>query len=111
MLFSINEEMRAMPNEKQTVVLIPGLWLTALSWENWVERYRSKGFEVIAKSWLGMDVGIDDLRRDVGAIEHLGIGEIVDHYEEIVRTLDRSSIIMGHSFGGFITQILLDHGL
>jgi alpha-beta hydrolase superfamily lysophospholipase len=33
--------------------LIHGLWLSALSWEHWVERYRARGFNVIAKSWPG----------------------------------------------------------
>ena len=26
-----------------TVVFIHGLWMTPLSWENWVERYTDKG--------------------------------------------------------------------
>jgi pimeloyl-ACP methyl ester carboxylesterase len=58
-----------------------------------------------------MDGDIDELRRDPSGIEHLGIREIVDHYDAIIRELDRSLIIMGHSFGGAFTQILLDRGL
>jgi pimeloyl-ACP methyl ester carboxylesterase len=41
----------------------------------------------------------------------LGIGDVVDHYEGIIRGLDATPIIVGHSFGGLITQILLDRGL
>jgi hypothetical protein len=63
-----------------TVVLIHGLFMTALSWERWVDRYSSKGYEVIAKSWPGMD-DIDQLRDDPSGVEHLGIGEIVDYYD------------------------------
>jgi pimeloyl-ACP methyl ester carboxylesterase len=95
----------------KTVVLIHGLWMTALSWEHWVERYESRGFTVIAKSWPGMDGDIEQLRADPSAIEHLGIAEVVDHYENIIRELDEAPIIMGHSFGGAFTQILLDRGL
>ena len=95
----------------KTIVLIHGLWMTALSWEHWVDRYTKRGFTVIARSWPGMDGNIDQLRRDPAAIEHLGVGEIVDHYDEIIRGLDRPPIIMGHSFGGTFTQILLDRGL
>lgn len=94
-----------------TVVLIHGLWMTALSWAHWVERYTNRGFTVIARSWPGMDGDVDHLRRDPSAVEHLGIGEIVDYYAEIIRGLERPPIIMGHSFGGAFTQILLDHGL
>jgi pimeloyl-ACP methyl ester carboxylesterase len=98
-------------SKPDTIVLIHGLWMTALSWEHWVDRYTKRGFTVIAKSWPGMDGDIDQLRRDPSAIEHLGVDEIVDHYEGIIRGLDRPPIIMGHSFGGAFTQILLDRGV
>ena len=94
-----------------TIVLIHGLWMTALSWEHWVKRFEDRGFTVIAHSWPGMDGDVDELRRDTSAIDNLGIGEIVEHYEAIVRDLERPPIIMGHSFGGAFTQILIDRGL
>jgi len=94
-----------------TIVLIHGLWMTALSWEHWVDRYTSRGFRVIARSWPGMEGDIEQLRRDPTPVAGLGLSEIVEHYEQIVRDLDRPPIIMGHSFGGLITQILLDRGL
>ena len=84
----------------ETIVLIHGLWMTALSWEHWVERYQDRGFNVIARSWPGMDGDIDELRRDPSGIEHLGIEEIVDYYAGIIGELDSPPIIMGHSFGG-----------
>ena len=58
-----------------------------------------------------MDGDIGQLRRDPSAIATLGIGTIVDHYERIIRGLDSPPFIIGHSFGGLITQILLDRGL
>lgn len=94
-----------------TIVLIHGLWMTALSWEHWMDRYSRLGYKVVARSWPGMEGDIDELRRDAKGIEHLGIGEIVDHYEGIIRQLDQPPIIMGHSFGGAFTEILLDRGL
>ena len=93
------------------IVLIHGLWMTSLSWENWIKRYTDHGYRVVARSWPGMDVGIEELRRDPSAIATLGITEIVDHYEQIIRSLDGPPFIVGHSFGGLITQILLDRGL
>lgn len=100
-----------MPQKPKSIVLINGLWMTALSWENWVKRYSSRGFQVVAKSWPGMDIDIEELRRDPTPIATLGITEIVDYYEKIIRGLDSAPIIIGHSFGGLITQILLDRGL
>jgi pimeloyl-ACP methyl ester carboxylesterase len=99
------------PTSPDTIVLIHGLWMTPLSWEHWIDRYEARGFRVLAPAWPGMDGDIDELRRDPSSIEHLGIQEIVDHYDAIIRKLDRPPIIMGHSFGGAFTQILLDRGL
>jgi pimeloyl-ACP methyl ester carboxylesterase len=85
--------------------------MTPLSWEHWIDRYENRGFRVLAPAWPGMDDDIDELRRDPSDIEHLGIQEIVDHYDVIIRELNTEPIIMGHSFGGAFTQILLDRGL
>lgn len=100
-----------MPQKSGEIVLIHGLWMTALCWENWIRRYQEKGYRVIARSWPGMDIDIDDLRRDPSPIANLGITEIVAHYESLIRKLDSPPIIIGHSFGGLIAQILVDRGL
>jgi alpha-beta hydrolase superfamily lysophospholipase len=85
--------------------------MTALSWEDWVARYQERGFNVIARSWPGMEGDIDALRADTSAIDDLGIDQILEHYEGIIEGLDSRPIIMGHSFGGAFTQVLLDRGL
>jgi pimeloyl-ACP methyl ester carboxylesterase len=94
-----------------TIVLIHGLWMTPLSWEHWIERYSNQGYHVIAPSWPGMDVDIAQLRRDPSPIAGLDAGEIVDHYDRIIRQLASPPIIMGHSFGGAFVQLLLGRGL
>jgi pimeloyl-ACP methyl ester carboxylesterase len=93
-----------------TIVLIPGLWMTALSWENWIKHYSDKGYYVIAANWPGMEGGIEQLRRDPGSFASLGLKDVVDHYEQIIRELETPPIIIGHGFGGLVTQILLDRG-
>jgi non-heme chloroperoxidase len=99
------------PTGPDTIVLVHGLWLTPLSWEKWSEHYRSKGYDVIAPAWPGMEGEVEQLRRDPSPYSRLGVGEIADHYERIIRELDKPPIIMGHSFGGLLTEILLDRGL
>jgi pimeloyl-ACP methyl ester carboxylesterase len=93
-----------------TIVLINGLWMTALSWENWVKRYANKGYSVIAANWPGMDGDIEQLARNPGSFATLGLTEVVDHYEQIIRGLETAPIIIGHGVGGLVTQILLDRG-
>jgi len=93
-----------------TIVLIPGLWMTALSWEHWVKHYSEKGYSVIAANRPGMNGDIDQLRRDPISLASLGLNDVVDHYEQIIRELETPPMIIGHGFGGLITQILLDRG-
>jgi len=94
-----------------TIVLIYGLWMTSRSWELWADRYRERGYTVIAESWPGMDADVEELRRNPSAIAALTATKVIDHYAAIITGLDRPPIIMGHSFGGAFTQVLLDRGL
>jgi pimeloyl-ACP methyl ester carboxylesterase len=93
-----------------TIVLINGLWMIALSWENWVKHYADKGYRVIATNWPGMEGDIERLRRDPSSFANLGVTEVVDHYEQIIRELESPPIIIGYGIGGLVTQILLDRG-
>ncbi len=99
------------PNGTDTIVLIHGLWVTALSWEHWARRYQARGYRMLAPNWPGMDGGVDRLRRDPSAIAGLGVTEIADHYDHIIRQLGRPPVIIGHCLGGLVVQILLDRGL
>ncbi len=99
------------PTTPDTVVLIHGLWLNARSWEPWIERYEQRGLRVIAKSWPEMDGDIAALRADTSAFDDLGIEAILDHYTQIINDLEQPPIIIGHSFGGAFTQVLVDRGL
>jgi pimeloyl-ACP methyl ester carboxylesterase len=95
----------------ETIVLIHGMWMTPLSWEHWSDRYSARGHRVLAPAWPGLDKEPEELRRDPSPLRGLGITEIVDHYDRIIRELDSPPIIIGHSFGGLHTQLLLDRGL
>ena len=97
---------------RSTIVLIHGLWMTPLSWQGWKQRFEGRGYEVLAPGWPGIeDREVAAIREDPSALEGLGIGEIADHYDAIVRELAAPPIIIGHSFGGLVAQILLDRGL
>jgi pimeloyl-ACP methyl ester carboxylesterase len=93
-----------------TIVLINGLWLSSLSWELWVQHYSEKGYRVVAADWPNRESAIEQVRRDPSNFASLGVANVVDHYEQLIRELDTPPIIIGHSFGGLVTQILLDRG-
>ncbi len=104
--------MTATDTTKATIVLVHGLWMTPTSWDTWAERFRSQGHEVVVPGWPGIDDrSVEDIRSNPTALKGVGLKQIADHYERIIRALPRKPIIMGHSFGGVITQMLADRGL
>jgi pimeloyl-ACP methyl ester carboxylesterase len=86
-----------MSNNAPPIVLIHGLWLSANSWQGWVERYRAAGHVVHAPEWPA-DPGI-------------GLAEATEHFDAFVRSLPDAPVIIGHSMAGLITQLLIDRGL
>jgi pimeloyl-ACP methyl ester carboxylesterase len=100
-----------MADAVDTIVLIHGLWMTPRSWDRWAESYRSRGYTVHTPAWPGLEAGVESLRRDPTPLRQLDLARVVDHYEQIIRALDRPPIIVGHSIGGTVVQILLDRGL
>ena len=94
-----------------TIVFIHGLYLTARSWELWEKRYTDRGYKVINQSWPGLEGEVAALRKDPKPIANMSVSKILDHYERIISALERPPIIIGHSFGGAFTQVLLSRGL
>jgi pimeloyl-ACP methyl ester carboxylesterase len=100
------------PDGPDTIVLIHGLWMTPRIWEKWMARFEAQGYTVIAPSWPDIEgAEPEELRAHPDALKDITVEKILDHYDSVVRGLDRPPIIMGHSFGGAFVQLLLDRGL
>jgi alpha-beta hydrolase superfamily lysophospholipase len=84
--------------------------MTPRSWEHWVERFTSQGHEVLTPAYPGFEVEVEALREDSSPIAAVTVPETVEHLEGIIGKLESPPILMGHSFGGALVQILLDHG-
>lgn len=94
-----------------TVVLVHGLWMTPRSWEGWVAHYEAKGLTVVAPAYPGFEIEVEALRENPDIIANLTVTETVDHLAKVIESLSAPPIIMGHSFGGTLTQLLLARGL
>jgi pimeloyl-ACP methyl ester carboxylesterase len=94
------------------LMFIHGAWLSSESWKNFTDYFGQRGFPVSAPEWPRKEgKPLEELREDSGEIAGLGLTEIVDHYEAEIRALDEPPVLVGHSFGGLITELLLDRGL
>ncbi len=85
--------------------------MTPRSWEGWVAHYEAKGYTVIAPAYPGFEIEVEALRENPDVIANLTVPETVDHLAGVIEALPSPPIIMGHSFGGTLTQLLLARGL
>ncbi|GAA0291739.1 alpha/beta hydrolase [Kineococcus aurantiacus] len=98
----------------RTVVFVHGLWLSSASWAGWRTRFEARGHTTLAPEWPGMDVPLAQLReRSLSGdrTDDVGLTQIVDAYARTIAALPQAPILIGHSFGGLIVQLLLDRGL
>ena len=95
----------------KTVVLIHGAWVTPSCWERFAEFFTARGYKCLAPPWPRKDRTIAELRADPSPLAGLGVEEIVDRYERVVREQPEPPFLVGHSFGGLFVQMLLDRGV
>jgi pimeloyl-ACP methyl ester carboxylesterase len=93
------------------VLFVHGAWLSSNSWENFATYFANRGYPVSAPEWPRKEGDVAKLREDADTIAGLGLTEVVDHYEQEIRALDEPPVLIGHSFGGLIVELLLDRGL
>lgn len=97
---------------EKTIVLVHGAWLTPDSWDLFKSFYEARGYRVLAPAWPGLEGPLPVLKRGVPPkLAALTIQQLVDHYASIVSALPAPPILIGHSFGGLIVQLLADRGL
>jgi len=96
---------------KQPVVFIHGLWLLASSWDAWAERFQAEGYATVAVDWPGDANSVEDARSGLDHLAGVGVQEVTDHIAEVIRGLDTKPIVIGHSFGGLLTQRIADLGI
>jgi pimeloyl-ACP methyl ester carboxylesterase len=93
------------------VVFIHGLWLHATSWGPWVERFSAAGYAPVAPGWPHEPDTVEAARQQPELVANLSIDEVTEHFAAIIESLDGNPVIIGHSFGGLITEKLLGQGI
>ncbi|HEX2697402.1 MAG TPA: alpha/beta fold hydrolase, partial [Anaerolineales bacterium] len=96
-----------------TIVLIHGMFMNPLCWENWIPRYQAKGYKVLAPGWPGRDQSVEELRKihPDPQLPKLKLNQVVDYLADFIQGLNEKPAIIGHSMGGLVTQLLLQRDL
>jgi len=93
------------------VVFIHGLWLLPSSWDRWAEVFEKAGFTAVTPGWPDDPETVSEAKAHPDVFAHKTIGQVADHYEGVIGHLKKKPAVIGHSFGGLLTQIVAGRGL
>ena len=102
---------RANATTRTPVVFVHGLWLLPSSWDRWASLFEDAGYIAIKAGWPDDPQTAEDANIHPEVFAHKSIGQIAGHVQELIHRLERKPAIIGHSFGGLLTQILAGRGL
>jgi non-heme chloroperoxidase len=102
---------RANADSRTPVVFVHGLWLLPSSWDRWAAVFEEQGYVALAPGWPDDPPTVTEAKAHPEVFAGKSIGDIADYLETVIRALDRKPAIVGHSFGGLLTQILAGRGL
>ena len=93
----------------ETIVMIHGMWCGSWCWDNYKAYFESKGYRCHTPvlRYHDMNPGSDPDPR-LGTVSLI---DYADDLEKCLNTLDTLPIIIGHSMGGLLAQILASRKL
>jgi len=102
---------RANKTGLQPAVFVHGLWLLPNSWDRWAAFFEEAGFTALTPGWPDDPETVSEANAKPEVFAHKTIGQVADHFGVIIRGLQRKPVIIGHSFGGLLAQVLAGRGL
>jgi non-heme chloroperoxidase len=102
---------RANESGRTPVIFIHGLWLLASSWQSWATLFEENGLSAVTPGWPDDPETVAEANAHPEVFAKKTVGQVADHMAEIARTLETKPAVVGHSFGGLLTQIVAGRGL
>jgi non-heme chloroperoxidase len=93
------------------VVFIHGLWLLPSSWDRWAAVFEKAGYTTVTPGWPDDPDTVADAKAHPEVFAHKTIGQVAEHFAEVIGTLKKKPAVIGHSFGGLLAQIVAGRGL
>jgi non-heme chloroperoxidase len=93
------------------VVFIHGLWLLPSSWDRWATVFEQAGYAPLTPGWPDDPDTVQEAYAEPDVFANKTVGQVADHYADVIGRLDRKPAVIGHSFGGLLTQIIAGRGL
>ena len=99
--------------ESRNIVFIHGMFMTPLCWEKWTDYFALKGYQCTAPAWPGRDQPIETQRKKHPDAElgRLNLRDVLARMESVIKEMHPRPILIGHSMGGLVVQLLLQKDL
>ncbi|HEX9513913.1 MAG TPA: alpha/beta hydrolase [Puia sp.] len=100
-------------SSSKTIVFITGAFVSSSCWDEWKKFFESNHYKTLAPCWPHKDAPAEVLRNrhPDAEVASLRLAALVDYYADRVARLPEKPILVGHSLGGLIVQLLLQRGL
>ena len=85
---------------RQPVVFVHGLWLLPSSWDRWAKLFEENGYAALTPGWPDDPETVEEAKAHPEVFAGKSIGQVADHFETIIRGLDREPAVIVHSLGG-----------
>ncbi|MFR9751357.1 alpha/beta hydrolase [Nocardia sp. 004] len=102
---------QASRTDRTPAIFVHGLWLLPSSWERWAEVFRAAGFIPVLPGWPDDPDTVAEAKAHPEPLADKTVGQVTEHLETLIGRLPRLPVIIGHSFGGLVAQILAGRGL
>jgi pimeloyl-ACP methyl ester carboxylesterase len=102
---------RANASGRVPVVFIHGLWLLPSSWDRWAAFFEEAGYAPLTPRWPDDPDTVEEANTNPEVFAGKTIGQVADHFADVIEQLDRKPAVIGHSFGGLLAQIVAGRGL
>jgi len=102
---------RANATTAQPVLFIHGLWLLPSSWDPWAALFEEAGYVVLTPDWPDDPATVEVARAEPEVLANKTLKEVADHTTEVVTGLDKKPVMIGHSTGGLLVEMLAGQGL
>jgi pimeloyl-ACP methyl ester carboxylesterase len=96
---------------KTPVVFVHGLWLLPSSWDRWAGLFQEAGFTALTPGWPDDPETVEEANAHPEVLAKKTVGQVADHFQNIIGKLKKKPAVVGHSFGGLLAQILAGRGL
>jgi pimeloyl-ACP methyl ester carboxylesterase len=93
------------------VVFIHGLWLLPSSWDRWAALFEEAGYAALTPGWPDDPETVEEAQAHPEVFADKTVGQVADHYEDVISRLEKKPAVIGHSFGGLLAQIIAGRGL